>query len=311
MKKKLATLQKVDLRDIWELEASDFTNWLSQEENLGLLSEEIGVEIKLIRTEATVGKFKTDILAEEEATGSKVIIENQLENTDHEHLGKIVTYAAGHDAHKIIWIVSDVREEHRKAVEWLNDRTDESISFFLIKIELWQIEGSDPAPKFDVVVSPNEWAKIIKKDSSGELTSKDLQKLDFWTRFRDYVRERDARIRLQSPRPQHWYSISIGSSEAHLSLTINTRDNALGCEVYINKNKELFAFLREREDEIRRGIGESPEWIDAPKASRVLVRKPVADVLEQREQEAHFAWLLERTQVFQSVFGKLLKQFKK
>src|SRR3989338_9050586 len=120
MKKDLAKLQKIDLRNVWEMEP-EFTNWLAQKENLDLLGEEIGVDIKIIKIEASVGQFKVDILAEEEGSGRKIIIENQLEDTNHDHLGKIITYAAGYDAEIIIWIVRDTNEPHQRAIEWLNE----------------------------------------------------------------------------------------------------------------------------------------------------------------------------------------------
>ena len=123
----LRALEKVDLRTVWKHEASDFTNWLAQDENLSLLSDEIGIDISLIQTEASVGKFNVDILAEEENTGRKIVIENQLESTNHDHLGKIITYASGFDAEIVIWIVKDVRDEHKQAIDWLNEHTDDKI----------------------------------------------------------------------------------------------------------------------------------------------------------------------------------------
>ena len=310
--KKLSKLSKVELRDVWNHEAYDFTNWLAQQENLDALSEEIGIDIKLIKTEANVGKFNVDILAEEEASGRKIIVENQLENTNHDHLGKIITYASGYDAEIIIWIVRDVREEHKKAVDWLNEHTDENINFFLIKIELWKIEGSNPAPKFDIIVSPNEWAKAIKTSpASGEMTETNIKKLDFWKQFKNFVLQRDKKIRLQSPRAQHWYNVSAGSSDAHIGLTLNSRENLIGCEIYINRNKELFNFLKERKEEIEKEIGEKAEWIDAPVASRIVIKKEVSAIFNQDESENYFAWLYEKTILFQKVFGRYLKDFKK
>jgi len=312
MKKNLSKLNKVELRDVWGHEAIDFTNWLAQKENLDALSEEIGVDIKLVKTEANVGKFSVDILAEEEASGRKIIIENQLEDTNHDHLGKIITYASGYDAEIIIWIVRGVRDEHQKAIDWLNEHTDENISFFLIKIELWQIEGSNPAPKFEIMVSPNEWAKAIKTSpGNGELTDTKLQQLEFWNKFKNYVRENDTRIRLQTPRPQHWYDVSMGSSDGHVALTINSRENLIGCETYISKNKDLFNFLRERKDEIEKEIGESIEWVDAAVASRIKIKKEVSNLFDQAEAEKYFAWLYEKTVLFQKVFGRYFKEFKK
>jgi len=311
MKQILSKLKKVDLRDVWGHEALDFTNWIAQQENLDALSEEIGVDIKWIKTEANVGKYSVDILAEEEATGRKIIIENQLEDTNHDHLGKIITYASGYDAEIIIWIVRNVRDEHQKAIEWLNEHTDEKISFFLIKIEIWQIDGSNPAPKFEIMVSPNEWAKAIKASpSSGELTDTKLQQLEFWNKFKNSVRKKDTRIRLQTPRPQHWYTVSMGSSDAHVALTINSRENLMGCEVYINRNKELFNFLRERKNEIEKEIGETIEWVDAAVASRIKIKKEVSGVFDQVEAEKYFVWLYEKTILFQKIFSKYFKDFK-
>ena len=312
MKKNLSKLNKVELRDVLGHEAIDFTNWLAQQENLNSLGNEIGVDIKLIKTEANVGKFSVDILAEEEASGRKIIIENQLEDTNHDHLGKIITYASGYDAEIIIWIVRGIRDEHQKAVDWLNEHTDEKIGFFLIKIELWQIEGSNPAPKFEVVVSPNEWAKTIKTNpSNSELTNTKLQQLEFWVKFKNYVGRNDNRIRLQTPRPQHWYDVSIGSSDGHIALTINSRENIIGCEVYINGNKGLFNFLRERKDEIEKEIDETAEWIDAAVASRIKIKKEVSDVFKQVESEEYFAWLYKKVVLFQKVFNKYFREFKK
>ncbi len=312
MIKKLSKLNKVDLRDVWGHEAIDFTNWLALPENLELLSTEIGVDIKLIQTEANVGKFSVDILAEEESSGRRIIMENQLEDTNHDHLGKIITYASGYDAEIIIWIVRKCREEHQKAILWLNEHTDEHISFFLIKIELWQIENSAPAPKFEIIVSPNEWAKAIKTDAvSGKLTDTKSQQLDFWKKFKEHAQTKGAKIRLQTPRPQHWYDVSIGTSDAHVSLTINSRENLLGCEIYISKSKDLFNFLSERKGEIEKEIGEPAEWVDAAVASRIKIRKEVPGVFDQKEAENYFAWLYEKTILFQKVFGKYFKEFKK
>ena len=312
MRAKLSKLSKIDLRAVWEHEALDFTNWLAQEENLTLLGEEIGVEIKLIKTEANVGKFSVDILAEEENSGRKIIIENQLEDTNHDHLGKIITYAAGYGASVVIWVVRDAREEHQKAVEWLNQHTDEEIGFFLIKIQLWKIEDSNPAPKFEVVASPNEWAKTIKTGSSDiELTDTKLEQLDFWKKLKSFILSHDSNFRLQTPRPQHWYDVSMGTSEAHVTLTVNTRENLIGCEIYISRNKDLFHFLQERKESLEKEIGETLEWVDANVASRVKAKKKVEDIFNTAYLENNFKWLYEKTVLFQKVFGNKIKEFKK
>lgn len=312
LKKDLSKLKKIDLRDVWGHEAMDFTNWLSRPENLDLLSEEIGITIKLLQTEASVGKFNVDILAEQENSGRKIIIENQLEETNHDHLGKIITYASGYDAEIVIWIVREYREEHQKAVDWLNEHTDENISFFLIKLELWQIGESNPAPKFDIIVSPNEWAKAIKTNSSGqEMTQTKIQQLEFWTNFKNYIKAKDSKLKLQTPRYQHWYDVSIGSSDAHIALTINTRKNLFGCELYINRNKSLFNFLTEQKVTIENEIDEKAEWVDSDVSSSIKIRKEVNDVFNQEKSEEYYLWLYEKVILFQKVFIKHIREFKK
>lgn len=279
---------------------------------MDLLSDEIGVNIKLVQTEANVGKFNVDILAEEEGTGRKIIIENQLEDTNHDHLGKIITYASGYDAELILWVVRDYREEHQKAIDWLNEHTDENIGFFLIQVELWQIENSNPAPKFEIVVSPNEWAKAIKGyPSNNDLTNTKLQQLEFWTRFKKYVEQNNKKIRLQTPRPQNWYDVTMGFSEAHIGLTINTRDNLIGCELYIPDNKILFEFLKNNITDIELSIGTKLDWNDANKASMVKIKAPADDLFNQEKQEEYFKWLLDQTILFSKVFGKYIQEFKK
>ena len=129
---------------------------------MALLGEEVDISLKLTETETNVGNFKTDILAEDDQ-GRKVLIENQLEETDHDHLGKIITYAAGKDAKIIIWIVNEVRDERKQAIDWLNEHADEELNFLLIKMELWKIGSTPPAPKFEVISKPNDWTKMVKE----------------------------------------------------------------------------------------------------------------------------------------------------
>lgn len=312
IKRSLSKLSKMELRDVWGHEAIDFTKWLSQKENLELLSEEIGVSINLVGIEANVGRFNVDILAEEESNGRKIIIENQLEGTNHDHLGKIITYASGYDAKIIIWITKDFRDEHKNAVEWLNEHTDEEINFFLIQVELWQIDGSNPAPKFDIITRPNEWAKTIKQNSSnGELTKTKLLQLDFWTSFKEFVDRKGDSMRLQTPRPQHWYDVSMGSSDAHLALTINSRDNSLGCEIYIPKNKQLYNFLLENKEAIELTLGSDLKWTDANRASIIKIKKQVTKIFDEEKKEEYFNWMLEEIIVFKKEFSRYIDIFKK
>ncbi len=242
MSNKLGKINRVDLRKVWNHEARHFTNWLA--ENLDILGNELGVNINLIETEASVGKFSVDILAEEEISGKKIVIENQLEPTDHEHLGKIITYAAGLDAGFVVWVVREEREEFRRAIDWLNEHTDDEISFFLVRVELWKIDNSLPAPKFEVLSKPNDWAKFVKSSLMGSTSETKIKQKEFWNGFKKYAQEHNTILKLgRTPRPQQWYDISIGfSSLAHIALTINSLDGSLRVELYIKKISHYLIF---------------------------------------------------------------------
>ena len=158
----LGTLKEItDLRSVWSHEALNFTPWVA--ENVDLLADAVGLDITVDETESSVGDFNVDIYASETGTDRKIIIENQLEDTDHDHLGKLITYASGKDADVVIWVVKHAREEHKAAVEWLNNHTDDKIGFFLCEIKLFQIGDSDIAPSFTVVNRPNDWTKEIRR----------------------------------------------------------------------------------------------------------------------------------------------------
>ena len=162
MNKNLGTLEEIgDLRTVWPKEASDFTPWLAA--NIGRLSEVVGIDIDIEETESAVGDFNVDIFAVDADTGKKIIIENQLEATDHDHLGKLITYASGKAADLVIWVVKKARDEHKAAIEWLNNHTTEDIGFILCEIKLYRIGDSAIAPSFVVIEKPNDWAKEMKQ----------------------------------------------------------------------------------------------------------------------------------------------------
>ncbi len=160
----LGTLEEIkDLREVWSHEAHDFTPWLAK--NISILGDEVGIDISIEETESSVGDFNVDIFATDADTGKKIIIENQLEETDHDHLGKLITYASGKSADLVIWLVRKARPEHRAAIEWLNNHTDEGVGFILCEIKVFRIGNSEPAPKFEIIEQPNNWVKEMKKPS--------------------------------------------------------------------------------------------------------------------------------------------------
>ena len=308
MNKRLGKLNKVNLREYWAHEALDFTQWLAQEENIQLLSDEIGVSLINVRPEEAIGRYNVDLVATDEDSERKVIIENQLEYTDHKHLGQIITYASGYNASIIIWIVKEVREEHQKAMEWLNNNTSADLSFFLIRMELWQIGDSPYAPKFHIIVEPNDWAKAIQQSSgtNKELTDTKLSQLDFWKQFKDYAKSNNTSLRIgRKARAQHWYNISFGTSEAHIALTVSTRDNVIASSIYISKSPELYEKFLLNKEAIEEGLGFSLEWqeLEGKLASRITVCRD-ADINNEDEWETYFSWLLEKAEKMAKEFAK-------
>ena len=305
---KIAKLNKVDLRDLWKHEALDFTKWLSEPDNLELLSDEIGVGVQLVQTEANVGRYNVDILAQEENTGRKIIIENQLETTDHSHLGQLITYAAGVEAEYILWLVREAREEHQQAVDWLNEHTDDKLNFFLVVVELWQIADSPPAVKFSVVSRPNDWKKTVKgTGTDGEKTETQLMQLDFWQRLRELVGRQHPELKLRKPAARHWYNVAIGRSDCHACLTILSREDKVGCELYIPRSKELFAQLEQQKSPIEMDLGLEGklDWQELPerKASRIRTLAPF-DFHDDETWEKAFQWLAETCIKFKKTFAK-------
>jgi len=278
----LGILKKVDLRQAWKHEALDFTKWLAKDENIALLSEEIGIDINVIQTEASVGSFNVDILAED-SNVRKIVIENQLENTNYDHLGKIITYASGYNAEIIIWIVKEVRNEHKQAIDWLNEHTDENINFFAIKLELLQIGNSKPAPRFQVECKPNQCAKVMKLPNSS-LTERKLKLLDFWTALDEYLDNKNSKIKPQKPAAHHWHTISVGTSRAHISLTASAKEHKIGTEFYIPDDKELYYYLEQNREKIEGAFGEELSWqeLKDKKASRISVSKDDFEWFEEK-----------------------------
>ena len=200
-------LEPVDLRDVWPNEASDFTPWLA--DNLGALGEALGMDLELVRTEAPVGTFSVDILAKDVSENRDVVIENQLEPTNHDHLGKVLTYAAGYNADVMVWIVKDFRDEHRQALDWLNQRTGEETEFYGVVVRAVRIGDSRPAYVFDVVARPNEFRKRhVNLNTSNNDKDTDAYR-QFWERITEKLK-RDGLDRSKGKLP----SVDIRTSRA-------------------------------------------------------------------------------------------------
>ena len=303
----LSKLEEIsDLRKVWPHEAQDFTPWLASEDNIGSLSDAIGIDITIDEEESPVGDFNVDIFAREVDTGRKIIIENQLESTNHDHLGKLITYASGKSADIIVWVVKHAREEHRSAIEWLNIHTDDKVAFFLCEIKLYKIGNSTPAVKFEVIERPNDWAKDVKKSDTASAVQQ--RRYDYWVAFQNYAFQDSAFARefnRRKPAFDHWMTFSIGSSSCNMALLQLHKRQALAVEFYIGNDKELFHSLYEHRMEIEAESGLKLDWRELPhrKASRILIEKRF-ELTNTNQWNSQFEWAVD-------VMLRMKKAFKK
>ncbi len=319
----LGTLERVDLRQIWTTEAGHFTPWLARENNLRLLGEAVGIELELEAQEKSVGPFRADLLCKDTATNDWVLIENQLERTDHTHLGQLLTYAAGLKAVTIIWIANPFTEEHRAALDWLNEITDTRFNFFGLEVELWRIGDSPFAPKFNVVCKPNDWSKTVSEGVArverAELSDTKQLQLEYWTAFREFAVERKSFIKPTKPLPQHWMNISLGRSNFGLLAiasvygeeTQSYETNEIRAEVNFTGDhaKSSFGLISEQQAAIEEELAYNLHWHNPEnaKSCRIYIRRTV-DLLDRNKWSEQHQWLTKHLEDLHRAFSARIRQ---
>ncbi len=302
---RLDSLEKVDVRTIWEREDKEFTPWLAREENIALLGKTIGFELEVQEEEVSVGPFRADILCRDTVSAEMVIIENQLEKTDHTHLGQTLTYAAGLDAVTIIWIALRFVEEHRAALDWLNRITHEKIRFFGIEIEAWKIGDSLPAVKFNIVAKPNDWSKTVKDTSAKAKSLTERQKvlLAFWTQFGAFLEQKETRFNPPTPYQVNWVGWGIGRTGTSLEVVVNA--NEINVRIFLDggRHPTWFHKLQDEKDKIEAELGFKLLWEEKKgfKASYLTIRKKI-NTHSNEDWIPAFTWLLEHMEVMDRVF---------
>jgi hypothetical protein len=308
---RLGRLTQVDPRTVWPGEATDLTPWLAETENLELLGETLGLELELEAQERYVGPFRADILCKDTANGSWVLIENQLEKTNHGHLGQLLTYAAGLDAVTIVWIARKFTEEHRAALDWLNRSTATEINFFGLEIEVWRITDSPPAPKFNVVSKPNDWSRQVALRAK-DLDLSPLKELqyDFWDQFNELLRDSSSRVRPRSPKPDSWMTYAIGHSGFRLEAVLNSVQRRIGVNLLMRGDgaKNNFHQLLENRVRIEQQLRMSLVWDELPEKQRSAIRVVLedADITEKTRWPEYQTWLKNQLEAFREAFGPLV-----
>lgn len=312
----LGRLEKLSLREAWKGEARDFTPWLAQDANLKLLGEALGIELELQSQEEPVGPFSADILCRS-GDGSWVVIENQLEKTDHGHLGQIITYASGLDAVTVVWIAAKFTEEHRSAIDWLNQITDSDHNFFGLEIELWKIGDSAMAPKFNIVCKPNDWSRTIQSAASGELRDSQKLQLEYWTALKDYLSGKTS-LKINKAKPQNSIGCPIGTKGIWIEFLTSTWDPVTNgyTDPYVRAEIHLagpnakgrFCELLEMKQELEKEVGEPLVWYNPDNAQLCRIWLALkTDFTDKAKWPGQFEWLKEKGELLHRVFSKHLK----
>lgn len=302
---KLGKLKEIDIRKVWAHEQFDFSKWLASESNIQELGDVLNLSLTNVETEKFVGNYRCDILCQDELTGKTVLIENQLEPTNHDHLGKIITYASGLDAAVIVWIVAEARDEHASAIEWLNKHTDEEVSFFLLEIHAYTIGDSIPAPQFHIVQQPNDFAKTAKSLShTGSLNETQTNRLEFWTKLNDEIDKRGKPFNKHKASPDHWYTVAVGSSQCHVSIDLVNKDHKIRIGLWIPDNKELFDTFMEHKAEIEETAGMALVWdrLEGKKASVISIDIPGLNFGKQDNYPELMDGIIKKVLLFKKAF---------
>ena len=265
---KLGKLKEIDIRTVWAHEQYDFSKWLATEENIKELGDVLNLSLTEIETEKFVGSYRCDIVCKDEITGKSVLIENQLEPTNHDHLGKIITYASGLDASVVVWVVASAREEHASAIEWLNKHTTSDVDFFLIEVHAYTIGDSAPAPMFKVIEQPNDFAKSVKSlANSGDLNESQVRRLEFWNMLNDALDQKP--FNKHKATTDHWYTVAVGSSQCYISIDLVNKEHKIRVGLWVTDNKEMYDMFYSHREEIEAAFGETLDWdrLDNKKAS--------------------------------------------
>jgi Domain of unknown function (DUF4268) len=313
----LGRLERVDLRNIWTTEATDFTPWLARPENLEVLGDTLGIGLELEAQEKTVGPFRADILCKDIGGGHWVLIENQLERTDHLHLGQLLTYAAGLQAVTIVWIAAKFTDEHRATLDWLNKITDNSFRFFGLEVELWRIGSSPAAPRFNIISKPNDWSQSVKKAADAiddaELSETKVMQRDYWEALNSVLNSKGGPVSgNRKAQPQSWMSYPIGKADVHLGAAMVINRNRIRAELYLSgaNAKAFFGLLRRQSEAIEQELGYPLEWEELPAGqdSRISVRLDDANPRNTDDWKRQHEWLAEKLNDLHRVFSRRVKE---
>ena len=311
----LGRLKSVDLREVWTSESGDFTPWLAHPENLAVLGETLELELELEAQEKAVGPFRADILCRDTGSSAWVLIENQLERTDHGHLGQLLTYASGLEAATIVWIAGRFNDEHRATLDWLNTITEERFRFFGLEVELWRIGDSLAAPKFNLVSKPNDWSRSVAQGrrslDGGELSEVRSMQLEYWEALNAALDDAGGPVRgNRKPQALSWMSYAIGRTDFSLNAVMGRLQRRVGAQLYLvgSNAKAHFQQLQEQKDAAEAELGDELEWKELRVHSHVSMWSPEHDPEDRDDWPHQHEWLADKLNLLHRVFAERVRR---
>jgi hypothetical protein len=303
------SLEAQDAREYWTHEAREFTPWLVEAieaDETSDLEDALGIDLEVVDVERAVGRYKIDILARTIEGDRKIVIENQLETSDHDHLGKCITYAAGVDADVIVWIAPVFRDEHREAFAWLNTHATRDVDLFALKLEVWTIDDSPPAVRLNPIESPSAWQERVQS-SGADYSDRQETYLEFWTRFTDRIKEESTPLRARKPSYNHYYSNPIGRAEYDLSFLFDKQEGMLRTQLNIHDDEDAYWALLKQKTEIEAELDTALLW-EEPRETRtgrmrsnVTATRP-GELSESDRWDAYQTWFMQMGEQFHEVF---------
>lgn len=310
----VASLETIPLREVWPDEARHFTPWLAANPNL--LAEAIGLELELEGKEVGVGPFSADVVLREVSSGHRVVVENLLEATDHSHVGQLITYAAGLDAAYAVLVAKHFRPEHKTALAWLNNLSEEGTGFFGIEVGAVKIGNSDPAVRLDVVVEPDDWSRQVRSVVKRQSSDTNTRYAEWWSEFLPALREAyPGWTNATAAQAQNWMNFPAGRSDVRYGLSFayptSATNYSLRAEVYLGTGESSFPVLLERKEELEAECDYPLVWeeLENARSSRIAIYLDPADPAVREEWPNYRAWgiaaLGELRRVFAEAIGEL------
>jgi hypothetical protein len=303
MNRSLGKIESIRLRDIWSSESDDFTPWLAESQNIELLASSLGLNLEVCAQEARVGVFRADIHCKDLTSGNPVVIENQLEKSDHVHLGQLLTYASGLNAATIIWIAPAFCREHLATLDWLNSITGEASRFFAVGIEVLEI-GKGRAPRFTIVSAPKNWSGT-GRDSRRKTEAASIQsesgktRLEYWQTFLSELPALDKTIK--TPKPNSLGNLRFSLQGRDLWITVYAAASLGRIGVFLRGNDDFYSILKKNQKKIQQQLGMTPRWYKAEDGWSIAISKP-ADAASRSEWTSQHQWLATNLQRYLRAF---------